>query len=62
MPTVTVEVAGKGTKKEVNENDPSGAVSLGVFELPKGRQTKITLSNAGTTGHVVADAVQILPR
>lgn len=59
---VTVEVAGKGTKKEVNENDPSGAVSLGVFELPKGRQTKITLSNAGTTGHVVADAVQILPR
>ena len=59
---VTVEVAGKGTRREVNENDPSGVVSLGVFELPKGRQTKITLSNAGTTGHVVADAVQILPR
>jgi hypothetical protein len=59
---VTLDVGGKKTKREVNENDPTGAVSIGVFDLPKGRQTKITLSNEGTNGHVVADAVQILPR
>ena len=59
---VTLEVEGKRSKLEVDENAPSGVVSIGVFELPKGRKTKITLSNEGTNGHVVADAIQILPR
>jgi hypothetical protein len=59
---VTLDVGGKRTKREVDQNDPTGAVSIGVFDLPKGRQTKITLSNEATSGHVVADAVQILPR
>jgi len=35
---------------------------LGVFNLPIGRGTTLTLSNGGTDGYVVADGVQFLPK
>ncbi|MCX5675446.1 MAG: FAD-dependent oxidoreductase, partial [Planctomycetota bacterium] len=35
--------------------------SLGKFELDAGDATSIVISNAGTDGYVVVDAVQILP-
>ena len=40
---------------------PTGSVSLGVFTLPAGRETVVTISTAGTDGHVVADAVAFVP-
>jgi hypothetical protein len=36
-------------------------VSLGTFRFEKGTQWYVLVSNAGTTGHVVVDAVQFLP-
>jgi len=30
---------------------------LGIFELPAGKETSVTISNSETTGHVIADAV-----
>ena len=57
---VTISIAGIATTVKVNEQEKSGAQSLGKFALPKGRATTITLSNAGTDGHVVADGVQLL--
>ena len=35
--------------------------SLGRFELDAGGATSIVISNAGTDGYVVVDAVQIVP-
>jgi hypothetical protein len=40
----------------------NGFISLGTFKLPAGRRTRVTLSNRGTDGYVIADAVQYLPR
>ena len=57
---VTVSIAGKATTVKVNEQAKDGAQSLGRFALPKGRATTITISNAGTDGHVVADGVQLV--
>jgi hypothetical protein len=38
-------------------------VSLGVVEvLAANLEVRVTLSNGGATGHVIADAVQLLPR
>jgi hypothetical protein len=34
---------------------------LGVFRFHSGKQGSVTLSNAGTDGHVIVDAVQFLP-
>ena len=36
-------------------------ISLGTFDLDAGRSTSILITNAGTDGHVVVDAVQLLP-
>ena len=36
-------------------------VSLGTFEFKTDKPAEVTVSNAGTSGHVVADAVQFLP-
>jgi hypothetical protein len=35
---------------------------LGVFELPAGRRTTITVETGGTEGYVVVDAVQLVPQ
>jgi hypothetical protein len=58
---VTVSIKGGESRTlKVNERDQSGHQSLGLFELPTGYNTKITVSNAGTDGHVVVDGLQIL--
>ena len=38
-----------------------GFVSLGQFRFEKGNQGYVLVSNEGTQGHVIADAVQFLP-
>jgi hypothetical protein len=48
------------TVDEKPRRDGKG-VSLGVFELPAGDTTTITVSNRGTDGWVTVDAVQLLP-
>ena len=49
----------------VNERKPPTVdrhfVSLGVFAFEKGKPAKVTVSNQGTDGYVVIDAVQWLP-
>jgi hypothetical protein len=40
---------------------PDGFATLGKFKLPAGANTSVTVSNAGTDGFVVADAVQFIP-
>jgi len=60
---VPVTVAVKGGQSQtfhVNEKEKSGQQSLGQFTLPLGRNTTITVSNAGTDGFVVVDGVQLL--
>ena len=43
----------------VDQQDKSGRVSLGRYEIEAGRGATITLSNGSTSGHVVADGVQL---
>ncbi len=62
---VTLDVEGVGkVSLTVNQRaaEQNGFVSLGTFKLPAGRRTSVTLSNRGTDGYVVADAVQFVPR
>ena len=62
---VTLAVDGAPARLlHVNQGGASatGWVSLGVFNLPIGRGTTLTLSNGGTDGYVVADGVQFLPK
>jgi hypothetical protein len=63
---VPVEIASaKGTKTvKVNQQKPAidGLfVSLGTFEFAPGKPASVTVSNAGTDGYVVIDAVQWVP-
>ena len=46
----------------INQRDAksNGIVAVGRFKLPPGRKTVVTLSNAGTDGHVIADGVQFV--
>jgi hypothetical protein len=37
-------------------------ISLGRFQLSKGADFSVEISNAEATGHVIADAVQLLPK
>jgi len=62
---VPVEVAIEGRPaKEVKVNQRStaegGFALLGIFTLPAGKRTRVTVSNRGTDGYVVADGVQFL--
>jgi hypothetical protein len=41
---------------------PGGFASAGVFEFEAGKRGAVVISNKGTTGHVIADAVQLLRR
>ena len=59
---VTIEANGQTTKATVNEQDKSGAAVLGTFQLTAGKSAKVTLSNAGTNGHVVLDGLQLRKR
>ncbi len=64
--TVTVAHADGKAVVKVNQRTPGpidGAwVSLGTFRFEKGRGGSVTISNAGADGHVIADAVQWIPR
>ncbi|EDY21850.1 putative xanthan lyase [Chthoniobacter flavus Ellin428] len=57
--TVTIK-GGESRTLKVNERDQTGHQSLGLFDLPTGRNTSIIVSNAGTDGHVTVDGLQIL--
>jgi hypothetical protein len=62
---VTVNYAGGSKTVPVNQRElPKGqpAVSLGVFRFEAGKKGSVTISNAGTRGHVVVDAVQFVPK
>ena len=58
---VTVTAAGRETTVLVDETDRAAVKSLGRFQLPGGRNTRVEVSNKGTEGYVVADGIQILP-
>ena len=60
---VTLTIKGREPVKLTldQRNSETGRTSLGVFELPAGRQTTITLSNSDTDGYVVADGIQLKP-
>ncbi len=61
----TIDANGKNIRvtRIVNQRAASsgGLVELGTFKLPAGRHTSVEVSNTGTDGHVVADAVQFIP-
>lgn len=60
---VTIKVEGVGsTMLRINQREESadGFMSLGVYKLPKGKRTTVTLSNRGTDGYVVADGIQFV--
>ncbi|TWU51965.1 DUF1553 domain-containing protein [Rubripirellula reticaptiva] len=42
--------------------DDGPVASLGFFEVDLGTEAVVTVSNAGTSGHVIADAVQWIPQ
>ncbi len=46
--------------KTPSENAPS--LSLGFYFFLKGKQDVVTISNTGTTAHVIADAIQFLKK
>ena len=62
---VTVRHAGGEAKVAVDQREPGKidgiAVSLGEFEFAAGA-AEVTVSNAGTDGHVIIDAVQWLAK
>ena len=58
---VSVRVNDKTVTLRINQKE-QGSVSIGTYPLPKGKKTSVTISNNGTQGYVVADAVQFIPR
>jgi hypothetical protein len=63
---VTVRFAG-GEKKTIINQQRKPPVrdlffSLGIFEFAAGREGSVEISNLGTDGHVIIDAVQWLPQ
>ena len=60
---VTIDVSGAAARTiKVNQQDKSGRASLGKFNLPRGKETTISISNMDTDGHVIADGVQLIGR
>jgi hypothetical protein len=58
---VSVSIGGKETKTLRINQKTKGSVSLGIYTLPRGKKTSVTISNNDTDGYVVADAVQFIP-
>jgi hypothetical protein len=63
VPVKVVDRGGTHTVK-VNQKTPpkdGKALSLGVFDFAAGEAGYVEVSNAGTTGHVIVDAVRWVP-
>ena len=60
---VTVVVRGKTLATiQVNQRlTKTNVISVGVFDLPQGRDTAVTVSNEGTAGYVTVDGMQFVP-
>ncbi|HQR42447.1 MAG TPA: DUF1553 domain-containing protein, partial [Gemmatales bacterium] len=63
---VTIFGADGEVEKKINQQQaptlPGGFVSLGMHRFEKAGQSFVIIANEGTTGHVIADAVQFLPK
>jgi hypothetical protein len=64
---VPVSIAAEGSAEQtvkVNQKKagPMNETSLGTFALRAGRSVTVTISNAGTDGHVIVDGVQLLKK
>lgn len=63
---VTIHHAGGETRVEVNQKkvpeDKQNLQPVGVFKFDKGTAGWVEISNEGTKGHVIIDAVQFLPQ
>ena len=65
-PQIPVTIEGAGEPRLVRMNQqltpphPGGFATIGVFHFDAGKQSAVTISNKGTTGHVIADAVQLI--
>ena len=46
--------------QQVTPPHPGGFATVGVFHFSAGKPSAVTISNKGTTGHVTADALQVL--
>ncbi|MGZ5545982.1 MAG: DUF1553 domain-containing protein, partial [Limisphaerales bacterium] len=62
---VTIYAGTNVTKKKLNQRETpkfdKAFAYLGLFDLPAGTNTMVEVSNEGTKGFVVVDAVQFLP-
>jgi hypothetical protein len=62
---VTIESGGRKTELKVDQTQPLPAGeafrSIGTVELDAGSETKIIVSNTGTDGFVILDALQLIP-
>lgn len=62
---VTIDVQGKTTEATVNQRKTppidKAFVSLGRFTLPEGKSCRITILNRDADGHVIVDALQLVP-
>lgn len=61
---VLIHAGGEDQMRRINQKraPKEGAVTLGVFEFAAGRQNWIEIRNDEANGHVIADAVQLLPK
>jgi hypothetical protein len=61
---VSIDTPGHGIVVKVNQKQAGEhhEASLGTFTLSAGKSVTITVSNAGTDGHVVVDGVQLLKK
>jgi hypothetical protein len=57
---VSISIDGKEMKVLHINQKTNGSASLGVYTLPRGKKASVTISNQGTSGYVVADAVQFI--
>lgn len=62
---VPVIVEGAGETRTITVNQKvagkvAGYVPLGAFACPEGSAVRVTISNKGTNGHVIADAVEFV--
>jgi hypothetical protein len=61
---VQVEVGNQRQSHTVNQRQPGskdGFRSLGTVDVPAGQEVRITISTTNTDGHVIVDAVQLIP-